>query len=87
MEALFPQIEYRLGHEGLQLFNEDWGPAEDLPSLSREEFLARMVLESVTVGDDGSLEFFFNDSDCFAGHYVEFYCSGDGVLNGPNVFG
>jgi hypothetical protein len=76
-----------IGYGRLALFNNDWGPAGDLPTLSAGEFLAKVLLESVSVGEDDDIEFFFNDSDLFAGHYVQFYSRANDHMSGPNLFG
>jgi hypothetical protein len=80
-------VQVRAVGQGLNLFNENWGPAGDPPKLSRDEFLTKILLESIAVGNDGGLEFFCSDSALFAGHHVVFYCRSDGEIKGPDLFG
>ena len=56
--------------ELLSLAN-DWAEdGEESPEVTREQFMQRMELESVQIGGDGSLEFWFSDGDMFYGHSI-----------------
>ena len=64
------RIEDYAVRELLALKNESWldeGEAE----LSVKDFKARMALESVTVGPDGSFDFWHDDGNLFWGHSIQ----------------
>jgi hypothetical protein len=64
------RIEDYAVQELLPLKNESWlddGEAE----LTDDEFKARMALESITVEQDGSFDFWHNDGDLFWGHSIQ----------------
>ena len=70
--------------ELLELAN-DWSQDMDedgeTPTITREQFMERMELESIEIGGDGSFTFWFGDGDLFYGHSIR--VSGD-LENGPN---
>lgn len=43
---------------------------DEPPELDKDEFMARMELESVQAGPNGSFEFWFQDGDLFWGHSI-----------------
>ena len=72
-------IDYAVS-ELLPLKNESW-LEEDEVELTDDQFKKRMKLETVTVYEDGSYEFWHNDSDMFWGHSI--LISGN-IIDGPN---
>lgn len=51
----------------LHIYNEDWRE-EDAPVLTAEELSELLILDSINFLSRDSVDFFFNDSDLFAGH-------------------
>ncbi len=72
--------------ELLELKNDSWLD-EDESELSREEFLQRVSLESVTVGPNGRFEFWYADGDLFWGHSIMVSGSLDGGLDSADIHG
>jgi hypothetical protein len=72
-------IENALVNDLLSVHNDDWAaPGRNRPKLTREEFLQRLVPQTVDFGsweeDDGSHErcsVKFDDSRMFGGHAIE----------------
>jgi hypothetical protein len=54
----------------LPLKNDFWLDEEEA-ELTPEQFDNRMTLDSITVNADGSFEFWHNDGDLFAGHWIQ----------------
>ena len=54
----------------LPLKNDNWLDDDQQP-LSAAQFQKRMKLESITVGPDGSFEFWHDDGDLFYGHSIQ----------------
>jgi hypothetical protein len=55
--------------ELLEVKNENWLEEEECP-LSRDEFISRMQLTSITVFPGGVFEFWHDDGDLFWGHSI-----------------
>lgn len=55
--------------------------------VSREQFMERMELESVSVEEDGEFEFWFGDGDMFWGHSIRVSGSLAGGLDGAYIEG
>ena len=53
----------------LELKNDNWLD-EDESAISREDFLGRMQLNSITVHPEGEFEFWHDDGDLFWGHSI-----------------
>lgn len=53
----------------LSLKNETWLEDDERP-LTKQQFLARLKLESITVGDEGRFTFWFHDGGLFWGHAI-----------------
>jgi hypothetical protein len=66
--------------ELLSLKNEAWLD-DDEPTITAEEFVARMTLSSITVRAGGEFEFWHNDGDLFLGHSIQ-VCGN--LRDGPN---
>jgi hypothetical protein len=64
------ELEEVAVRELLSVKNESWLEDGEGP-ISRDEFLARMKLESVTVRADGTVEFWHEDGDLFWGHMIK----------------
>jgi hypothetical protein len=64
------RIEDYAVQELLPLKNESW-LGEDEVELTADQFKKRMTLESVTVGPDGTFDFWHNDGDLFCGHSIQ----------------
>ena len=54
----------------LELKNDSWLDDNET-ELSREEFLSKMTLESITIEEAGSFTFWHDDGDLFFGHSIE----------------
>lgn len=67
----------------LKLKNDNW-LRNDESKVSEGEFARRMVLESISVEADGSFEFWYEDGDLFAGHFIKVIGS---LKNGPTDAG
>ena len=72
--------------ELLDLKNGNWLD-EDEAELSKEEFLERVSLESVTVSSEGTFEFWYADGDLFGGHSIMVSGSLDGGINDAGIHG
>jgi hypothetical protein len=66
------RIRDRIVEELHSLKNDTW-LGEDEAELSRDEFLGRIVLDAITVHEDGSFTFWYDDGDLFWGHAIEVY--------------
>jgi hypothetical protein len=66
--------------ELLSLKNEAWLD-DDEPTITAEEFVARMTLSSITVRAGGEFEFWYDDGDLFLGHSIQ-VCGN--LRDGPN---
>lgn len=53
----------------LTLKNETWLQEDESP-LTREQFVGRLRLQSISFKSDGSFEYFFEDGDIFWGHCI-----------------
>ncbi|UKN03461.1 DUF2262 domain-containing protein [Paracrocinitomix mangrovi] len=60
----------------LNLKNTSW-LEDDEPTISEQDFLDKISLETITFYDDGSFEFWYNDGDLFWGHSIQV----DGSIN------
>ncbi len=56
--------------ELLELKNDTWRQDDETP-LTKEDFIERMVLESITLNPHGSFDFWYSDGDMFWGHSIE----------------
>lgn len=65
--------------ELLSLKNESWLEPDDEP-LTREQFLERMSLESITVDPEENIDFWHHDGDLFWGHSIVVYAN---LTDGP----
>ena len=61
--------------------NQEMEEDGETPTITREQFMERMELESIEVMADGSFQFWFADGDLFYGHSI--WVSGD-LENGPS---
>lgn len=64
------RIENFAVQELLPLKNENW-LGDDEVELTADQFKKRMTLESVTVGPDGTFDFWHNDGGLFSGHSIQ----------------
>lgn len=64
------RIEDYAVQELLPLKNESW-LGDDEVELTADQFKKRMTLESVTVGPDGTFDFWHSDGDLFWGHSIQ----------------
>ena len=62
-------------------WNQEMEEDGETPTITREQFMERMELESIEVMADGSFQFWFADGDLFYGHSI--WVSGD-LENGPS---
>ena len=62
-------------------WNQEMEKDGETPTITREQFMERMELESIEIRADGSFEFWFADGDMFYGHSI--HVSGD-MENGPD---
>ncbi|MBK1792578.1 DUF2262 domain-containing protein [Persicirhabdus sediminis] len=54
----------------LEVKNASWLNEGEQP-MSKDKFMRKMKLESITVEEDGSFDFWFEDGDIFWGHSIE----------------
>lgn len=69
IEAQVPRYRESAADELLTLYNEEWRD-EELPRLTREEFMARLRVHAVHLQSDGRIDVYFDDDDLFAGHVI-----------------
>jgi|GEM_PF-364894 len=72
--------------ELLDLKNESW-LEEGEEKITRDDFLRRVSLSSVTVYSDGSFEFWYDDGDLFWGHSIMVSGSIEGGLDDAGIHG
>ena len=53
----------------ISIKNDTW-LEDDEKALSKDQFISRLTLESVTIYPDASMEFAFEDGDLFWGHVI-----------------
>lgn len=68
-DSLVPRIEQCVLAELLELKNDTWLEDGEKP-LTAKQFLRRMVLESITVQEDGGWYFWYDDGYLFWGHSI-----------------
>ncbi len=69
----------------LDLKNESW--SDEGEEVKAAEFRGRMTLESISVDADGGFEFWFDDGDLFAGHWIMVYGSLKDGTTGAEICG
>jgi hypothetical protein len=70
----------------LPLKNDTWLEEGESP-LTEDEFLSRMILESISVYNDGRFEFWHNDGDLFWGHAIQVRGNTRDGLTGADICG
>jgi hypothetical protein len=70
LEELITHYRNRAADELLSLYNDDWRQDED-PALTREQFIERLTLTSVTLESDGEIFVYLQPGDLFGGHVIE----------------
>ena len=70
----------------LELKNENW-LGDDEPPLTREQFRSKMKIQSIGVGSEGSVSFWFDDGDLFWGHVICVSGSIDEGLSEADIHG
>jgi hypothetical protein len=77
IEQRWPEIDGALQGHPLKLYNESWAnPTQDFPALAASQFLERLLLTSVAIGQ-GAITLNFSDGNLFAGHTVAVTLLGD----------
>jgi hypothetical protein len=75
----------------LALKNGEWRDEDDdgnaLPPITRDEFAARLVPESVDIAESGRVTVWFEDGDLFFGHAVHVAGKADGKLGRAGIAG
>lgn len=72
IESHWPEIQSNLASSLLDTHNESWAdPEEGFPELSRDEFLAKLILETIQLYGEESITLYFSDSEIFGGHLVD----------------
>lgn len=72
--------------ELLELKNDFW-LNDDEEEVSEESFVARMELESLTLGADGAATLWYADGDLFGGHTICVEQGGDGEFSSAEMMG
>ncbi len=68
------EIQRNLADSLLETHNESWAdPDEGFPELSRDEFLGKIILDSIRLMEENSITLYFGDSDIFGGHLVDVF--------------
>src|SRR4051794_1452243 len=66
----WPEVEAALLGHPLKLYNASWAnPAQGFPTLSPPQFLEKLSLTSITIGQ-ACIVLYFADGDLFAGHIL-----------------
>jgi hypothetical protein len=74
VESNWGNIQDNLANSLLETYNDDWAdPDEGFPEFSRDEFLEKVVLETIELMDEGALTLYFSDSDLFGGHWIDLF--------------
>lgn len=68
-------IQHNIADSLLETYNDGWADPDDeeLPELSRNDFLERITLSTIYVMEENAISLYFDDSDLFAGHVVEIF--------------
>lgn len=53
----------------LDIKNDTW-LEDDEAELTADQFLSRIILETISIASDGDFEFWYNDGDLFGGHSI-----------------
>jgi hypothetical protein len=77
-------LRRRAAEELLDLHNEEWN---DGLSITQEEFVERMTLESIAFFPDGGAELCYHDSGLFEGHAILLRVGADGAFDGATLAG
>ena len=73
----WPEVEIALLGHPLKLYNETWAnPAQGFPTLAAPQFLDRLSLSSIAIGE-ACIVLYFADGELFAGHIVSVTLSKD----------
>jgi len=78
------QIRQKACDELLEVHNQSWN--ESAP-LTAEEFMRRMIPESVSLYADGGAEIYFADDDMFWGHVIIVSLSSEGEFSDAYIAG
>ena len=68
-----PTVREKIADDLLGCHNDNWSsPEEDgLGPMSRSQFLERVTPHGITLNTDGSADWYFDDGNLFAGHWIE----------------
>lgn len=67
-------IQSNIADSLLDTHNESWADADEgFPELSRDDFLARIILDQVQLMEEDAITLYFGDSDIFGGHLVDLF--------------
>jgi hypothetical protein len=66
---------------------QDRGDGEDEAVLSEDDFVQKMTLVDISIGEDGSAGFGYDDGFLFFGHYIHFGVTPDNQIERPEFSG
>lgn len=69
VEENFESIKAYCSENLLELKNESWVESDE-EKVTEDEFKERLLLESIKIESNGSLELSFEDGDLFYGHWI-----------------
>ena len=72
--------------EKLSLKNSNW-LADNENELTAEEFRTRMTIDCISLKDDGSVEFWYEDGGLFLGHSIVVHVEADDKLSWVEIAG
>lgn len=59
----------------------------DIIYITKEAFIRRIALMSITISAEGDLTLYYDDDNMFAGHAIEIDANIDGSMNGTDIVG
>jgi hypothetical protein len=65
----------------------DWSQDEDAVEISKEDFIDRISLTSLSVTSSGDFTAYYNDDDMFLGHAVAVYGNSVTGIKSANIEG
>lgn len=89
IEKAWPEIEANLLRSLHVLYNNTWAePEEGFDPLPADEFLKRLVVDTVWVMDEEpALSLYFDDSGLFGGHTIDLFWNSDGKMYDATLAG
>jgi hypothetical protein len=77
----------KIADDLLELYNDVWADDDSIGQLTREDFIERILPESLNLNTDGSGIWYYRDSNIFAGHSIEIFIESDRSFRKAHLIG